>query len=102
MENNTQNSFPMNLIKGEITLWKTYWLFGVLGNIIGSFLIVVFTAMGNTLMFIMVAIVIVYSIITLIGIWNSASNYTGSKIWAILAQVMVVFGFLSTLAQFNE
>ena len=53
-------------------------------------------------MFIMVAIVIVYSIITLIGIWNSASNYTGSKIWAILAKVMVVFGFLSTLAQFNE
>lgn len=102
MENNTQNSFPMNLIKGEITLWKTYWLFGVLGNIIGSFLIVIFTAMGNTVMFIMVSIVIVYSIITLIGIWNSASKYTGSKIWAILAKVLVILGIVSTLAQFND
>ena len=45
---------------------------------------------------------IIYKIVVFIAIWNSASKYTGSKIWAILAKIMVVLGFLSTLAIFND
>ena len=33
------SNFPINLIKGEIKLWKAYWLFGIVGNIIFSLLI---------------------------------------------------------------
>lgn len=47
MNNDTQTSFLSNLIKGEIALWKTYWLFGVVGNIIVTILINVFAQFGR-------------------------------------------------------
>ena len=47
-------------------------------------------------------IAIVYKIVVFIATWNSASKYTGSKIWAILAKIMVGLGVLSSIAQFNQ
>lgn len=102
MENNIKNKFPVNLIKGEIALWKSYWLFGVLGNIVSAFLVSISSIVSLELMFIVSIIALAYSICVLIGIWNSASNYTGSKVWTILAKIMVVLGVLATLSQFNQ
>ena len=102
MENNTQTSFLSNLIKGEIALWKTYWLFGVIGNIIATILINIFAQFSESLFLIILIIAIVYQIVVFIAIWNSASKYAGSKIWAILAKIMVGLGVLSSIAQFNQ
>ncbi len=38
------SNFPINLIKDEIKLWKAYWLFGIVGNIIFSLLILLVTS----------------------------------------------------------
>lgn len=102
MENNTQTSFLNNLIKGEIALWKTYWLFGVVGNIIATILINIFAQFSEALFLMILIIAIVYQIGVFIAIWNSASKYLGSKIWVILAKIMVVLGVLSSIAQFNQ
>lgn len=102
MENNTQTSFLSNLIKGEIALWKTYWLFGVIGNIIATILINIFAQFSEALFLVTLIVVIVYKIGVFIAIWNSASKYLGSKIWAILSKIMVVLGVLSSIAQFNQ
>lgn len=102
MENNTQTSFLSNLIKGEIALWKTYWLFGVIGNIIATILINIFAQFSEALFLMILIIAIVYKIVVFIATWNSASKYTGSKIWAILAKIMVGLGVLSSIAQFNQ
>ena len=101
-DNMEQTSFLSNLIKGEIALWKTYWLFGVIGNIIATFLINIFAQFSENLFFMVLVSMIIYKIVVFIAIWNSASKYTGSKMWAILAKIMVVLGFLSTLAIFND
>ena len=95
------SNFPINLIKGEIKLWKAYWLFGIVGNIIFSLLILFVTSSTYINIFFTV-ISIIYYIITLIGRWNSASNYNGFKLWPILAKIIVIFSILGTLSQFNE
>ena len=33
---------------------------------------------------------IAYAIVVLTGIWNSASKYTGSMFWSVLAKIIVV------------
>lgn len=102
MEKIIQPSFLSNLIKGEIALWKTYWLFGVIGNIITTFLINVFAQFSETLFLTILIIAIVYKTVVFIAIWNSASKYAGSKIWAIFAKIMVILGFISILTIFNS
>lgn len=101
MEKIIQTSFLTNLIKGEIALWKTYWLFGVIGNIIATTLINIFSQFSETSFFIILIIAIAYKIGVFTAIWNSASKYVGLKIWAILAKIMVVLGFISILTIFN-
>lgn len=102
MKNNIQQtSFLSNLIQGDISLWKTYWLFGVIGNIIATTLINIFSQFSETSFFIILIIAIAYKIGVFTAIWNSASKYVGLKIWAILAKIMVVLGFISILTIFN-
>lgn len=103
MENNIQQtSFLSNLISGEIALWKTYWLFGVVGNVVATFLINVSAHFSETLFFIILVSMIIYKIVVFIAIWNSASKYIGAKVWAIFAKIMVVLGFISILSMFNQ
>ena len=35
-----------------------------------------------------------YGVIVLLGIWNSASRYTGFKLWSILAKLAAIIGIL--------
>tara|TARA_B100001971_G_C18155759_1_gene518446 strand:- start:996 stop:1157 length:162 start_codon:yes stop_codon:yes gene_type:complete len=49
---------------------------------------------------------IAYYIVVLTGIWNSASRYTGSKIWSVLAKIIVganaVFLVFAVILMFSE
>jgi hypothetical protein len=77
---------------GDFGLAKTYWLFGVLGNFLLS--------LPGYLLIELVPIVIytlftlAYGVIVLLGIWNSASRYTGFKLWSILAKLAAIIGIL--------
>ena len=82
----------MELLKefweGKITLWKSYWLGGV---IIYQALSFIFLLIIGILELPQLAWLIVAAyIFVMISIWRSASNYTGPKGWAILAKVVVI------------
>jgi len=98
-----------NLIKrfwrGEIALWRSYWLVGELLNslfvlIIFNFEIYIFgnNQFSNSLPFLDFSnfsflsklIIIVWTVFITIAIWRSAENYKGSIFW-----VIATFLFLS-------
>ncbi len=91
--------------RGEITLWRSYWLVGELLNAL--FTLVIFNleiyAFGNNqftsyLPFLDFSnftlftklLLIFWTILITVGIWRSAENYNGSIIW-----VVATFLFLS-------
>ena len=86
----TAKGFIKQLIDGDFGLAKTYWLYGVLGSIAMN-LLLMFPILSGSLVLIVVAMLasIAYAIVVLTGIWNSASRYTGSKIWSVLAKIIV-------------
>ena len=84
--------------RGNITLWRSYWLVGELLNAL--FILVVFNfeiyIFGNnqflsllpflnfsSFSFLSKLTLIIWTIFITIGIWRSAENYTGSIIWII-------------------
>ena len=91
--------------KGEITLWRSYWLIGELLNAL--FILLIFNLeiylFGNnqfigTLPFLDFSnfsllsklVFVLWTFFLTIGIWRSAENYNGSIIW-----VIATFIFLS-------
>ena len=88
----------IKFIKGEITLWRSYWLVGELLNAL--FILLVFNLeiylFGNnkfstSLPFLDFSnfsslsklLIIIWTIFITIGIWRAAENYKGSLIWII-------------------
>ena len=77
---------------GDFGLAKTYWLFGVLGNLI---LTLPMDGIDNFTPFAIYSLLcLAYSVTVLLGIWNSANRYTGFKLWAILAKLAAILGLL--------
>lgn len=91
----------LSFIKGEVSLVITFWFFCVFVLIFLEFLIssialpsLLTLPYGKTILFILASIIAVYSIISLIAVWNSASKYTGLAIWKWLAKAVVVLNIL--------
>ncbi len=91
--------------RGEITLWRSYWLVGELLNAI--FILIIFNLeiylFGNNQIttsipfldfsnfsFLSKMILIIWTIFLTTGIWRSAENYNGNIIW-----IIATFIFLS-------
>ena len=84
-------------LKGEVSLWKSYWLVGELFNAL--FILVIFNFEiyffnnqfssslpfidFNNFNFFSKLVLIIWTIIITIGIWRSAENYKGKIIWII-------------------
>jgi hypothetical protein len=94
--------------RGELSLPKSYWINGV---IIGIVCRIVFTALltvlvigasstpALALVFVVVVIANVAVVVwQIVGVWRSAGNYTGSKVWTILARIAAVVAALYLLA----
>ncbi len=92
-------------LRGEITLWRSYWLVGELLNAL--FILLIFNIevylfgnnqFTNSLPFLDFSnfsllsklILILWTVFLTIGIWRSAENYNGSIIW-----ILATFIFLS-------
>jgi hypothetical protein len=88
-------------IKGDLGLAKTYWLFGVVGSLVISLISRLFISIGSEPI-IFIIIILAYSAVLWIAIWNSATKYEGEKIWAILAKIVVVLGVLRTLSDLTN
>jgi hypothetical protein len=83
--------------RGEVTLWKSYWLVGELFNAL--FILAIFNfeifffnnQFSNSLPFINFnnfnllskSVLIIWTIFITVGIWRSAEKYRGSLFWII-------------------
>ena len=96
--------------KGEITLWKSYWLVGELLNAL--FILLVFNLeiyifkndqFTQTLPFLNLnnfsifskLILFIWTIFITVGIWRSAEKYKGSIIWIIASFLFLAYRIFS-------
>jgi hypothetical membrane protein len=88
--------------RGEITLWKTYWLgslfLGALSTVCA--LVALFLAEGYVHhKFSSTTFLVLLIAFAAVEIWRSAGNYQGPAIWKILARIMVVIGVFNLAKQ---
>lgn len=95
-ENDTRHPFR-RLWEGGYPLWEAYWLW----NVGGSFVLLLFifamtpapagapSAFRLLWALLLVLVALGYGVLVLVGVWRSASRYTGPRHWAVLAQAIV-------------
>lgn len=96
-ENSSSESggFFSKLTQGDYGLPKTYWLFGVLGNLLFIFPVALAAAAESMPILVLVLIAsVVYSLAVAVGIWRASDKYLGPKVWAVLAKIAVLLGIL--------
>lgn len=95
------------LWRGDVSLVKTYWLFGVL---VGVCYFMVFAyieyqssglseGLGPAFIIGLMVSYFLYVMFINIAIWRSASKYRGPKYWAILAKVMVLVSWAALIRE---
>lgn len=97
--------------RGHLSLERTYWVNGVMTNIIVIVLGLLLMALersGQSLRLISFGFIVYFALFLIIrgwamvGIWRSAGRHRargGSSGWAVVARVMVALGVISTVAQ---
>lgn len=96
-----------SLWHGRVPLWKTYWLYGVLGglcvNIIFVAVISAFAQSHAPLagLFILAAGLgsLGYSILMVVAVWRSAGHYRGFFLWPLLARIIVILNVIQLLGR---
>ena len=85
---------------GNITLWKSYWLVGVVVSFFAGFILGV---VGELLKapFVIVLGLIAWQVFVTVGIWRSSEKYKGAVFWGIAAKIMVVVGCIYVASQLH-
>lgn len=93
------------LVAGEYSLGKTYWIFGVLVNILAGIPIKFYeiSSPEHQKSFLYVFIIflialIIYNFMASVGLWNSATKYSKSSFLKYLAKFISVVSLLGVLA----
>ena len=92
-----KENFFVRFWNGDLSLPMSYWGVCVGIGIIFGFLVGAFTIAVGMSEDAMWGFFIPFQIYTVVGIWRSADKYRGTKFWAILAKIAVVFGIVSNL-----
>ena len=80
--------------EGKLSLPISFWVFGFIGSAVMGFVGMTITQdMGMTRL-----VALPWHIFILIGVWRSSNNYKGSKIFSILAKIMLVIWSLNFIA----
>ena len=96
-----EKGFLKKLRDGDYGLAKTYWIYGMVVNIFVGFIIrLILMGMRRDGILLAFGVVIMDIIYTAFfqapGLWNAAKRYKGSKIWAILGQVIAVLAVIAS------
>jgi hypothetical protein len=97
--------FISRLWRGDTTLLKAFWVWGVIG-VIGlaaaaqlTFMGLLMSGLVSGVLFIglvITAAILAYLVLVLVGIWRSAGKYSGPRLWKFSARAAVVIvGFLN-------
>ena len=103
----TRTHLVRDLWRGNVSLAKTYWLFGV---VVGVCYAIVFAyidyqssglseGLGPAFIIALMLSYFLYVIFINIAIWRSASKYRGPRHWAILAKVMVLVSWAALIRE---
>ena len=99
-----------NFWKGEITLWKSYWIVGEILNalvilLIFNIEIIIFNNKNidnvlpflsfNHFHFFSKSIIMLWTIFITVGIWRSAEKYKGNFIWIVLSLIFLSYRFFT-------
>ena len=80
--------------EGKLSLPISFWVLGFIGSVIMGFIGMVITQdMGM-----MRVVALPWHIFMVIGVWRSSNNYKGSKIFSILAKIMLVVWSVNLIA----
>jgi hypothetical protein len=99
--------FVAKLWRGETTLPKAFWLWGVVGVVgLGAAAQFVFMRLAmsgavSSVIFVglvLTASLLAYLVLTLVGIWRSAGKYAGRVLWKVSARGVVVIVALLNIA----
>lgn len=89
----------VRLWRGDVALRITYWVAGVLGGLIGTILASIAILSGSLVLQLVAFLLLAgHYVFMVVAIWRSAGKYTGNKIWAHLARISLVLGFLRAFA----
>ena len=93
----------MDLIKsiwnGELPLVKVYWIYGALVGVLlkGVVQLSYYFVPLNYIQpysYCLIALIIPYQFLISVGIWRSASTFTGNRVWAVLAKFGSIAGVI--------
>jgi len=96
-----------NLWKGEMPLWKAFWVYGVLMSVLlyvagllaaGAMLVLMVffifspsVPFNVTVVFTVILLPgIAYQVLSSVGIWRSSENYSGSRVNSMMARAVVL------------
>jgi hypothetical protein len=80
--------------EGKLSLPMSFWVFGFIGSTVMGFVGMIITQdMGMTRV-----VALPWHIFMVIGVWRSSNNYKGTKIFSILAKIMLVVWSLNFIA----
>ena len=80
--------------EGKLSLPMSFWVFGFIGSVVMGFVGMIITQdMGMTRV-----VALPWHVFMVIGVWRSSNNYKGTKIFSILAKIMLVVWSLNFIA----
>lgn len=105
--NNKKVNYFIRLFKGQISLPMTYWVWFLFLNflitITSSFyfnsLPIEPSSIQRKIVLSIVFLTFLYSILILISVWRSATNHDDSKVWAIVAKIIVIINFINLMSE---
>ena len=93
----------IELFKGNLPLYKSYWIYYVLVNFLISapLLLVTKIHIQNFIYTFSLYLVLnlIYYFTSCIGVWRSSQKYKGNKILSFLARLIVVIGISTTILE---
>tara|TARA_Y100000996_G_C22554509_1_gene655014 strand:+ start:2219 stop:2566 length:348 start_codon:yes stop_codon:yes gene_type:complete len=103
---NNISKLEINLIKlfqGQLPLYKSYWVYYVLGNFLISaplLLVTKFQIQKFIYSFSLYLVInLIYYFTSCLGVWRSSQKYQGNKAWAFLSRLVVVIGISTTILE---
>jgi len=97
------SNFIETVWNGQVTMAKTFWIYCILFVAITSFVAGILSTSQGSFIFIIPAVVIIWSNT---GLWRSSNIYQNQKLksgqtygWATAAKVYVVLNYITTLSQ---
>ena len=93
----------IKLFKGDLPLYKSYWIYYVLGNfLISAPLLLVTKIQIQKFIYsfsLYLVINLIYYLTSCLGFWRSSQSYKGNKMLSFLAHLVVVIGISTTLLE---